>query len=168
VPAGGFGTAGWVVLAGLAVAVLLVACLLFLQARRGPRTKDKPKVKPAREQEIGPLPLPENRSADELWSEAEARAQAGQFREAVRFLYLAVLFGLDRKRLLRYEAMRTNGEYVRQLRLAEQAPPDLHAVFERLTALFEGKWYGDRPCEADEFGACKALAREVRERAATA
>jgi hypothetical protein len=159
---GGFGTAGWVVLAGLAVAVVVVAGLLFLQSRRGARTEDRPKPKAASEREAA-LPLPENRSADELWAEAEAQARAGQFREAVRFLYLAVLFGLDRKRLLRYEATRTNGEYVRQVRLAEQAPAELHAPFERLTALFEREWYGERPCEATEYDACKALAAEVRE-----
>jgi hypothetical protein len=168
VPLGGFSTVGWVVLAGLAVAVLVVACLRFVQARRGPRTEDRPKPKPAREQEAANLPLPENRSAAELWAEAESRARAGQFREAVRFLYLAVLFGLDRKRLLRYEATRTNGEYVRQVRLAEHAPADLHPPFERLTDLFERKWYGDRTCEAGEYDTCKALAAEVRERAGAA
>ncbi len=163
-PAGGFNVLGWTVLAGLAAAVLVLAVLLFVQSRRGPRTEDKPKAKPARQPEAGPLPLPENRSAEELWREAEALAGAGRFREAVRFLYLAVLFGLDRKRLLRYEPTRTNGEYVRQVRLAEQAPPDLHAPFARLTALFEGKWYGDGACAADEYDACKALAGEIRER----
>jgi hypothetical protein len=162
-PAAGLTVVGWTVLGGLAAAVLVLAFMLFLQARRGPRTEDKPKVKPARQQESGPLPLPENRSAEELWREAESLAGAGQFREAVRFLYLAVLFGLDRKRLLRYEATRTNGEYVRQVRLAENAPPDLHAPFGRLTALFERKWYGERTCDADEYEAGKALAWEVRE-----
>ncbi len=164
--AAGFSTLGWLILAGLAAAVVVGACLLFLQARRGPETDGKPRAKPAREQEVANVPLPENRSADELWREAEALAGKGQYREAVRLLYLAVLFVLDRKRLLRYEPTRTNGEYVRQVRLAEEAPAELHAPFERLTALFERKWYGDRTCEPDEHDACKTLAREVRERAA--
>jgi hypothetical protein len=162
----GFGAVGWLVLAGLAVAVLVVACLLFIQSRRGPATEMKSKPKPAREQEPANLPLPENRSGEQLWREAESLAGAGQYREAVRLMYLAVLFVLDRRRLLRYEPTRTNGEYVRQVRLAEEAPPDLHAPFESLTALFERKWYGDRSCEAGEYDTCKALAEEVRQRAA--
>jgi hypothetical protein len=164
--AGGFSAVGWMVLAGLAAAVLVVACLLFLQARRGPATETKPKPKPAREQQAASLSLSENRTAEEWWREAESLAAAGQYREAVRRLYLAVLFVLDRRRLLRYEPTRTNGEYVRQVRLAEEAPLELHASFERLTVLFERKWYGDRSCEAGEYDGCKVLAEEVRQRAA--
>ena len=76
-------------------------------------------------------------------SAAEARSYRDRL-EAVRSLYLAVLSLLHRQHLLRYEPTRTNGEYVLQVRLAPQAPPELHAVFEGLTGLFEGKWYGER------------------------
>jgi hypothetical protein len=166
--AGGFGLAGWVVLAGLAAAVLAVACLLFFSSRQGPRPAKAP-VKEAPEKEPGaPYPLPREKSAGELWRQAEALAGEGRFPEALRLLYLSVLFLLDRKHLLRYEPTRTNGEYVRQVRLSEQAPPALHDPFEQLTALFETKWYGDRACEAADYRAAAGLAGEVRDQAGAA
>ena len=72
-------------------------------------------------------------------------------REAVRTLYLAVLSLLHGRQLLRFEPTRTNGEYVQQVRLAPQAPPALHAVFEEFTTFFERKWYGDPSCDAAEY-----------------
>jgi hypothetical protein len=96
------------------------------------------------------------------WQEAEALARGGRHLEAVRSLYLAVLSLLHRQHLLRYEPTRTNGEYVQQVRLAAQAPAELHAPFEGLTALFEVKWYGERACTADEFDECRRLAEEIR------
>jgi hypothetical protein len=163
-PSGGFGVPGWALLGGLALAVFVVAGLLFWSARKGgPRT-----VKPARtsgrsEPEPVALPQPHERPTAEWWQEAEDLARDGRQLEAVRSLYLAVLSLLHRQHLLRYEATRTNGEYVQQVRLAPQAPPELHALFDRLTGLFEGKWYGERACTPDEFDACRRLAKEVEQ-----
>jgi hypothetical protein len=89
-------------------------------------------------------------------------ARQGEFLEAVRRLYLAVLAQLHRSHLIRYEKTRTNGEYLRQVRLAPEAPAELHASFGRLTWLFDQKWYGDRACDGQEYGACRALAEDVR------
>ena len=57
---------------------------------------------------------------------------------------------------------RTNGEYVEQVRLAAEAPPGLRGPFERMTTLFEWKWYGERACDDGEFAAGRRLAEEVR------
>jgi hypothetical protein len=150
------------VLLGAAVAVLLVAGLRFWSSRRGPRPK------PARREETpgGPAPPeeepPHEQPAAVWWRRAEEHAGAGRYPEGLRCLYLAVLSSLHRKNLLRYEPTRTNGEYVRQVRLAPQAPPDLHAPFEALTEKFEAHWYGSVPCAAGEYSACRRLAEEVR------
>jgi hypothetical protein len=72
-------------------------------------------------------------------------------------LYLAVLSLLHRRQWIRFEPTRTNGEYVRQVRLCEQAPPELHAPFQQLTELFETAWYGERPCDAADFRAGREL-----------
>ena len=97
-----------------------------------------------------------------LWQQADDLARQGQFLEAVRRLYLGVLALLHRANLIRYERTRTNGEYVRQLRLAAEAPTSLHAPFRRLTMLFDDKWYGERDCAGQDFNACRALAEEIR------
>jgi len=159
---GGFGPVAWMALAGVALGVVAVAAALFLTSRRSaPAAAPKPAA-PAAAEEVGP-PLYEQPAAV-LWEQAEGLAREGLFREAVRLLYLAALAALHQRHLVRCEPTRTNGEYVRQVRLAPEAPPGLHAPFEELTALFERKWYGDGACDAAEYAECRRLAEDVRGR----
>jgi hypothetical protein len=163
---GGFGNLGWTLLAGLALAVLVVAAVRFFSSRRG-RQPARPRPEDT-SPEAGPVdaePPPHEQSAEALWRRAEELARAGDFRAAVRALYLAVLSRLHHQHLLSYEPTRTNGEYVRQVRLAEGAPPDLHVPFEHLTTLFEARWYGEGACAAGDYAACRALAEEIQSRA---
>jgi hypothetical protein len=167
VPAGGGGglsLLGWLLLGGLALAVVVVGLYLYLSAPRSPRTP-KPSVVSGKE---APAPDHDARQVLEespaaLWRQADTLADAGRFREAVRVLYLAVLALLHQRRLIRFEATRTNGEYVRQVRLSEQAPPELHEPFQRLTDLFETVWYGERSCAAEDYRGFRALADQTRQ-----
>jgi hypothetical protein len=152
----------WAVLAGLALAILGVAAYRFLASRRRPR-KDRPPARPPAGPQGLDLPVPEENSASELWRKAQALAASGRHLEALRLVYLAVLFLLDRRRLLRYERTRTNGEYLRQLRRAEQAPAGLTPAFEQLTNLFEQSWYGAGSCTATGYRDGERLAAEVRD-----
>jgi hypothetical protein len=160
-PGGGLGSVGWLVLAGLALAVLFVAGLLYRSTRRpnrsAPSRRESGSAAPVAE-----APLPHERPAAAWWRQAEEHAAAGRHAEAARALYLAVLSLLHRQGLLRYEPTRTNGEYVRQVRLAAEADPELPGPFERLTGRFEAHCYGGMPCGAGEYGACRALAEAIR------
>jgi hypothetical protein len=162
---GGFGTLGWFLLAGLALAVLVVAAVRFFSSRQERPARPRPE---AASPEAGPVdsePPPHEQSAEALWRRAEELARAGDFRLAMRTLYLAVLSRLHHQHLLSYEPTRTNGEYVRQVRLADGAPPDLYVPFEQLTTLFEARWYGEGACAAGDYAACRALAEEIQSRA---
>jgi Domain of unknown function (DUF4129) len=161
----GCGQTALMLLAGLGLAVVVVGAVLFIASRskgprppRGPLTPSKTMKQTTERHE----PPPTERSAAELWREAEEQARNEQHLQAVRTLYLAVLSLLHRRQLLRFEPMRTNGEYIQQVRLAPQAPAALHTVFQQFTNLFERKWYGDRACDAAEFGACRKLAEEIQ------
>ena len=161
----GCGEAGLMVLLGLALAVMVVGAALFIASRnRGPQAVKKPLVPAKSVQQTTERqgPLPHERPAAELWREADEQARNEQYLQAVRTLYLAVLSMLHRQQLLRFEPTRTNGEYVQQVRLAPQAPPSLHAVFQEFTALFERKWYGDRAADPAEFRAARKLAEEIQ------
>ncbi len=160
---GGFSVLGWVLLVGLALAVLTVALYLYLSSRRRPRTPKSSAAtgtEPSAADSEARQVLEE--SPSELWRQAEALAGAGRFRDAVRLLYLAVLALLHRQRLIRFEPMRTNGEYVRQVRLSEQAPASLHDPFHQLTDQFEAKWYGERACDPNDYRAYRTLAEEIQ------
>jgi hypothetical protein len=171
VPSGGadgFSTVGWLLLAGLGLAILAAALYLFLSSRRAGARTPKPAAVMSKET----LPTKNEakqvleESPSELWRQADKLADDGRFREAVRVLYLAVLALLHRQQFIRFETTRTNGEYVRQVRLSEIAPPELHEPFHELTNLFEAKWYGERPCESADYRACHKLAEEIQNQSA--
>jgi hypothetical protein len=161
--AAGFSMLGWLIVGGLFVACIAVAVVLFIQERRRrPKLETKKTTgekKAASEQSDV---QPDQIAPAALWQQADELARQGQFLEAVRRLYLAVLAVLHRSRLIRYEKTRTNGEYLRQVRRAAEASPAVYPAFGRLTGLFDQKWYGDRSCDGGEYGACRELAEQVR------
>jgi len=158
---GGLSFLGWLLLGGLALAVLVVALVLFLSSPRRPRSAKPPSATGVEAAESETRQVLEE-SPDALWRQAEGLAGEERFREAVRLLYLAVLSLLHRRQLIRFEPTRTNGEYVRQVRLSEQAPAELHGPFLELTGLFEAKWYGERVCESADYRACRTLAEAIQ------
>jgi hypothetical protein len=162
--ASGFSALGWMVLAGLFVACVVVAVMLYLQHRRR-----QPKIDPKRKSGLAasgaeiPLDQPDHIAPAALWRQADDLARQGQFLEALRRLYLAVLSLLHRARYIQYEKTRTNGEYLRQARRVPDTPAGLHAPFDQLTRIFDQKWYGDRACDEREFHDCRTLAEQLRE-----
>ena len=150
--------------AGLVLAVLLVGAVMFIASRKKGPPPARPAAVPAKtvQKTAAPHePSPIERPVAELWREADELARNEKHLEAVRVLYLAVLSLLHRRQLLRFEPTRTNGEYIRQVRLAPAAPPPLHRVFQDFTNFFELKWYGDRACDGAEYRAVRKLAEEI-------
>ncbi|ABY36589.1 MAG TPA: DUF4129 domain-containing protein [Chloroflexus aurantiacus] len=69
---------------------------------------------------------------------AEAARQAGDLRNAVRYLYLAVLLWLDDQKILPYQPSLTNREHLQRL----QDWPALRDQLLPLMTTFEKTWYG--------------------------
>ena len=157
----GSGNTGVMFVGGLLLALIAAAVVLWLRNRTPTPVQAKAptagKTAPQND-----LPRPDEASAPSLWRRAEELAAKGEYLEGLRALYGAVLALLHGRRFLRYESTRTNGEYVEQVRLAPEAPRGLQVPFERLTTLFEWKWYGERACENSDFDAGRRLAEEVR------
>jgi hypothetical protein len=159
----GFGQTGGMILLVLFVGVLVaaVALLGIHLYRNRSRAPKQPRTETAELPEEAEPP-PTEQAAAVLWQKAEKLAQEGRYLDALRMLYRAVLSLLHRKQLVRYESTRTNGEYVREVRLSPQAPAGLREPFERLTDLFERKWYGDGVCKAAEFQDGRGIAEEIQ------
>jgi hypothetical protein len=159
-PVGGFDALGWMVLAGLLVAVLVAAGLLGWQRR--PKQQPARTSRPTRPGTVAIENLVvevQPHTVLALWRQADELATAGDFQEAVRVLYLAVLAILHQGNLIRFERTRTNGEYVQQLRARGAA---LAESFQHLTTLFEGKWYNESACRPSDFAHCRNLADQIR------
>jgi hypothetical protein len=89
-----------------------------------------------------------------LLRDADAAAASGDFEQALRHLYLALIRNLDRHDLVRYDRSRTNYEYLREVRGQQDVAKPLAA----LTAQAEAVWYGEEPVELSYYQQCRALA----------
>jgi hypothetical protein len=151
---GAFFKALTTVVLALGAALLILQIILWLVRRR--REDDDTLRAPLGEDGAAreALPDPTTRTAAEWLADADGLAAAGDLRRAVRALYLALLSALCRRRLLRYDPARTNGEYVRSFR----GPPEDRAVFRHVTLLSDAAIYGDFAPGADDYQQARALA----------
>ncbi len=84
--------------------------------------------------------------AQQTLSVAQEQAKLGDFREAIRYLYLSVLYSLDERDQLRFDRSKTNHEYLRQVAGTEWSSP-LRAIVD----VFDRVWYGFQPIDAATY-----------------
>ncbi|MBN1977047.1 MAG: DUF4129 domain-containing protein [Anaerolineae bacterium] len=78
---------------------------------------------------------------------AQALSAGGDYRTAVRYLYLSTLLLLEERGLLRYDRSMTNREYLRSL----AHKPELAAIFRDVTEIFDRAWYGYRQLDEKAY-----------------
>jgi hypothetical protein len=84
--------------------------------------------------------------------EAEAFAQASQWREAIHHVYWAAISRLEAHGLWPADRARTPREYLALLREGHVLKPELRS----LTRSFEAIWYGHRPAAEEQYRAARA------------
>ncbi|MEN6372766.1 MAG: DUF4129 domain-containing protein [Armatimonadota bacterium] len=78
--------------------------------------------------------------------EAQKMAVSGDYRAALRLVYLAILLRLDERDLIRFDRTGTNWEYLSMLRKYHQ----VHDTLKPVTMVFDRKWYGhESACDGD-------------------
>lgn len=88
---------------------------------------------------------------------ADELAARGEYREAVRSLYLALLSRLHRDGAILYDVTLSNWDYLRQFRgRAEWKPP-----FRELTRRFDFVWYGNVTVGAEGYREFRALTQPL-------
>lgn len=124
------------------IGAVLVGLLALLGWKFGPRLLSIFRRKKVKEERAARVVLGERVEADEsasdLFAEAEALAQRGEMRAAIRKAYVALLCELGDRKLLRLAQHKTNRDYLQALR----ARPALYAQVQPLTNNFETYWYG--------------------------
>jgi hypothetical protein len=98
------------------------------------------------------------RPAADWRAEAEAHERAGEWRQAVRARYRALVADLAGRGLLQEIPGRTAGEYRAEL---GDALPAASPQFAGATELFEGAWYGRRPTAAADAAHLRELSDQV-------
>lgn len=120
----------------LALAVIIYVLRMFLPRLFRGRRKVKKGKREARVV-LGETLAPDQ-SAIDLLGEAQALAQKGQLREAIRKAYIALLVELGERKVISLAQHKTNRDYLRSLRSSEP----LHGNVRTLTESFERHWYG--------------------------
>ena len=146
-PSGGRTVAWGIAIVG---AVLLVGVLVYLLRglRRGV-------VAGARADDGDPE---SNLTAKTALDQAGGLARGGDYRTAVRYLYISALLWLDEHDMLRYDRALTNREYLERVR-------DNPALRERMTPIvetFDRVWYGHLPIDAESFAVYQRQVDELR------
>jgi Domain of unknown function (DUF4129) len=100
------------------------------------------------------------RPAADWRAEAEAHERAGEWRQAVRARYRALVADLAGRGFLQEIPGRTAGEYRAEL---GDALPAASTQFAGATELFEGAWYGRRPTDAADAAHLRQLSDRVLE-----
>ena len=152
--AAGSGPLTWALVAA-AAALLALLVARFLRRRRG-QAEAPEVVAGAVLAAAAALPDALSQPADGWARFADEFAREGQWRLALRALYLRLLVVLHERGALRYERQRTNGDYLRALRDAPAAAP-----FGQLTRAFDLAWYGNKPFEREQYEQALAWTREV-------
>ena len=98
-------------------------------------------------------------SADDAAQRAQVLAGQGDYRTAVRYLYLSALLSLELRGLLRYERTLTNHEVLRRL----SAHPELAAPMQAMVAVFDRVWYGFEALDANGYAAYAASVAALRQ-----
>ncbi len=123
----------------------------------------KPRRKKARKRTVLGEEIEAGTTPGDLFDAAMAAARAGDFRAAVRKLYISLLYELSERNLIEIEESATNHEYL--ARLATYAP--LVPPVREMTDRFDLSWYGLFPTSADEFSAYLARYNDALQRAKT-
>jgi hypothetical protein len=139
---------------GLILFLLILAALAALAVRFARGMTRDPEVAAA----ISSAP---RRSPEEWRSEAEAHERTGEWRQALRCRYRALLADLGGRGLVEEGPGRTAGEYRGEV---EHNAPAAAEAFAGATELFERAWYGRTPTGAGEVTHFRDLAGHVLER----
>jgi len=99
-------------------------------------------------------------NAQSALARAEGLSDQGDYRLAVRYLYLSALLILDERGLLYYDRTRTNREYLRDLAARPQTASLLRAVID----VFDRVWYGFQALDAETYQRYAEQVNELKEK----
>ena len=133
---------------GFIIAVCVGLVWLLLQLERRWRVRLVP-------EDRGPAPGAASAIPWQLWLEdARRAAAAGQWREAIHFLYWAAISRLESKRLWPADRARTPREYLALVAPEDPRQPGLAS----LTGSFERVWYGGRAAAESDYQRAEQIA----------
>jgi len=103
--------------------------------------------------------IDEDLTAAAALKRAQALSGEGDYRTAVRYLYLSSLLLLEERGFLRYDRSLTNREYLRNVAHLPQLAATFHAIVE----VFDRVWYGYQPLDETAYNRYAAQVEALRQ-----
>ncbi|HEY7914923.1 MAG TPA: DUF4129 domain-containing protein [Blastocatellia bacterium] len=139
----------------MALVILVLGLLAFLVARA--IRKARPRRRRPKKRTILGEEIDAGTTAESLAERAYAAAMEGDFRNAIRRLYIALLYELSERRLIELEDSATNREYLARL----SGKGALEKAMAYMTDRFDYFWYGMIPTSGEDFSAYLARYKEA-------
>ncbi|MFN8456138.1 MAG: DUF4129 domain-containing protein, partial [Anaerolineae bacterium] len=98
-------------------------------------------------------------TADAAFKRAQDLSGAGDYRTAVRYLYLSSLLLLEERGVLRYDRSKTNREYLRSVANS----PGLATTLREVIDVFDRVWYGYQPLDEASYARYAAQVTQLRQ-----
>ena len=92
------------------------------------------------------------RLSSSCWAEAGRKAELGEYTEAIRYLFLSLVYRFDETGRVNFMRAYTNREYLSLF--ADR--PDVYAALRVFVDTIDDCWYGQRPSNAARYRECLA------------
>lgn len=138
------------VIAAVVVLIILLAVAIILVRRNAKRKRRLPPGM----NEIFQMLDDKRLSANDLMNQSDGLARQEEYREAVRYRYIALLWLMNERQLLNIRQSQTNNQIIEDL---NRKRPDLLPDFRYIVDLFNFSWFGMKKISVshyDEFRAC--------------
>lgn len=99
-------------------------------------------------------------TSEAAFDRAQTLSRGGDYRSAVRYLYLSSLLLMDERGVLRYDRSKTNREYLRSVSNSPELAKPLSEVIE----VFDNVWYGYHSVEEETFKQYSDHVEELKEK----
>jgi len=114
----------------------------------------------AREAKLKQAEEDEPLTSEAAFARAQQLSKGGDFRAAVRYLYLSTLLILDERGVMRYDRSKTNREYLRSVANS----PELSKPLEEVIEVFDNVWYGYHSLDEETFKHYSGRVEELKEK----
>jgi len=152
---------GWIGYAVLAVAALIVFAAAALIIRAVVRRRRRVSAVPVGDIFAGV----ELSSLEQLLRDCGVFAAAGNYMEALRRMFIALLWSLNGARLIRLDKAKTNGQLKREI---ERNAPAYAGRFGFLSDMFSYAWYGKKGVDAEKWSDYSQMAQALMREAENA
>ncbi len=139
-------------LVSVIMAILLAAVFIFIARTLFSDFMNEAQLKQTGEDE----PL----TSEAALARAQQLSRSGDYRAAVRYLYLSTLLILDERGIMRYDRSKTNREYLRGVADSPELSKPLGDVIE----VFDNVWYGHHALEEETFKHYSKRVEELKEK----